>query len=50
MEELDAMQSEPVHSLEDRLANMDFSDKMLDLCFILDVSPSCNLNLIPNNP
>jgi len=40
MEELDAMQSEPVHSLEDRLANMDFSDKMLDLCFILDTTGS----------
>ncbi|WAQ85767.1 hypothetical protein PtA15_6A396 [Puccinia triticina] len=40
MEELDAMQSDPVPTLEDRLANMDFSEKMLDLCFILDTTGS----------
>lgn len=37
MEELDAMASNSLSNLEDRLANMDFSEKMLDLCFILDV-------------
>lgn len=40
MEELDAMQADPIPTLEDRLANMDFSEKMLDLCFILDTTGS----------
>lgn len=40
MEELDAMASNSIPTLEDRLANMDFSEKMLDLCFILDTTGS----------
>lgn len=40
MQELDAIQSDSIHDLEDGLASMDFSEKMLDLCFILDTTGS----------
>ncbi|CAH7688973.1 hypothetical protein PPACK8108_LOCUS24022 [Phakopsora pachyrhizi] len=40
MEELEAMGSSSIPGLEDRLAHMDFNEKMLDLCFILDTTGS----------
>ncbi|EGG07598.1 uncharacterized protein MELLADRAFT_77518 [Melampsora larici-populina 98AG31] len=40
MEELDAITSTSLHNLEDKLSNLDFSEKMLDLCFILDTTGS----------
>ncbi|MBW0463394.1 hypothetical protein O181_003109 [Austropuccinia psidii MF-1] len=40
MEELDAIDTDQIPILEDRLAHIDFSEKMLDLCFILDTTGS----------
>lgn len=40
LQELNAIQSDSIPALEHGLAHMDFSDKMLDLCFILDTTGS----------